>query len=109
MGSDLRAQNGPDTQHNPAGSEHSASATQRGGDGRRVVAVVVTHRRLEQLRASLEVVCGQTRPIDHLVVVDNADEHAVRELVESQPVDQRIADAVGLPASDVATVRLDHR
>lgn len=87
MGSDLRAQNGPDTQHNPAGSEHSASATQRGGDGRRVVAVVVTHRRLEQLRASLEVVCGQTRPIDHLVVIDNADEQAVRELVEAQPVE----------------------
>ncbi|MGN7226030.1 galactofuranosyltransferase GlfT1 [Dietzia maris] len=87
MGSDLRAQNGPDTQHNPAGSEHSASATQRGGDGRRVVAVVVTHRRLEQLRASLAVVCGQTRPIDHLVVIDNADEQAVRELVEAQPVE----------------------
>ena len=86
-GSDLRAQNGPDTQHNPAGSEHSASATQRGGDARRVVAVVVTHRRLEQLRDSLEVVCGQTRPIDHLIVVDNADEAAVRELVDSQQVE----------------------
>ena len=36
MGSDLRAQNGPDTQHNPAGSEHSASATQRGADARRL-------------------------------------------------------------------------
>jgi rhamnopyranosyl-N-acetylglucosaminyl-diphospho-decaprenol beta-1,3/1,4-galactofuranosyltransferase len=57
------------------------------GDARRVVAVVVTHRRLEQLRASLEVVCGQTRPVDHLVVVDNADEQDVRELVESQPVE----------------------
>ncbi|QGW23390.1 glycosyl transferase [Dietzia sp. DQ12-45-1b] len=52
-----------------------------------MVAVVVTHRRLEQLRASLEVVCGQTRPVDHLVVVDNADENAVRELVEAQPVE----------------------
>jgi len=58
-----------------------------GTDGRTVVAVVVTHRRLEQLRASLEVVCGQTRPIEHLVVVDNADEQAVRALVESQPVE----------------------
>lgn len=58
-----------------------------GADTRRVVAVVVTHRRLEQLRASLGVVCGQTRPVDHLVVVDNADEQAVRELVESQPVE----------------------
>ncbi|KAA0919857.1 glycosyltransferase family 2 protein [Dietzia sp. ANT_WB102] len=51
------------------------------------MAVVVTHRRLEQLRASLAVVCGQTRPIDHLVVVDNADQLAVRDLVESQPVE----------------------
>lgn len=56
-------------------------------DRRRVVAVVVTHKRRELLKASLDVVCGQTRPIDHLVVVDNADEQAVRELVESQPVE----------------------
>lgn len=56
-------------------------------ESRRVVAVVVTHRRLEQLRASLDVVCGQSRPVDHLVVVDNADEQDVRELVESQPVE----------------------
>lgn len=56
-------------------------------DARRIVAVVVTHRRLEQLRASLDVVCGQTRPIDHLVVIDNADEPEVRALVESQPVE----------------------
>ena len=55
-------------------------------DPRTVIAVVVTHRRLEQLRASLAVVSGQSRPVDHLVVVDNADEPAVRELVESQPV-----------------------
>ena len=91
-GSDLRARNGPDTQHTPDAGEHSGSATREDsprneGDARRVVAVVVTHRRLEQLRASLAVVCGQTRPIDHLVVVDNADEHVVRELVESQPVE----------------------
>ncbi|WP_236885711.1 galactofuranosyltransferase GlfT1 [Dietzia massiliensis] len=66
----------------------AVGGTGRGAaDTRRVVAVVVTHRRLEQLRASLDVVCGQTRPIDHLVVVDNADEQAVRELVESQPVE----------------------
>ena len=63
----------------------SAGAT-RDHDDRRVVAVVVTHRRRELLTASLDVVCGQTRPVDHLVVVDNADEPEVRELVESQPV-----------------------
>ena len=94
-GTDVRAQNGPDTPRTPVESAHSgrapAEGSQRvraeGGDTRRVVAVVVTHRRLEQLRASLEVVCGQTRPVDHVVVVDNADEQAVRELVESQPVE----------------------
>lgn len=105
---EVRAGNGPDGARNPAGSEQTGRVTghaQAGseqaesadaraaraeggsGDTRRVVAVVVTHRRLELLRASLEVVCGQTRPIDHLVVVDNADEPAVRELVESQPIE----------------------
>lgn len=42
----------------------------RGGD--RVVAVVVTHRRPELLRASLAAVAGQTHPVDAVVVVDNA-------------------------------------
>lgn len=69
------------------GGAAAGGADRGAADARRVVAVVVTHRRLEQLRESLAVVCGQTRPIDHLVVVDNADEHAVRELVESQPVE----------------------
>ncbi|WP_342660333.1 Galactofuranosyltransferase GlfT1 [Rhodococcus ruber] len=52
----------------------------------RIVGVVVTHRRHEQLAQSLKVLSAQTRPLDHLVVVDNADEAAVRELVESCPL-----------------------
>lgn len=48
----------------------------------RIIGVVVTHRRRELLAESLKVLAGQTRPLDHLVVVDNADEAAVRELVE---------------------------
>lgn len=52
----------------------------------RIVSVVVTHRRREQLAQSLKVLSAQTRPLDHLVVVDNADEAAVRELVESCPL-----------------------
>ncbi|CDZ87455.1 glycosyltransferase family 2 protein [Rhodococcus ruber] len=52
----------------------------------RIVGVVVTHRRREQLAQSLKVLSAQTRPLDHLVVVDNADEAAVRELVESCPL-----------------------
>ena len=51
-----------------------------------VCGVVVTHRRVEQLAASLAVVTGQTRPLDHLIVVDNDDDLQVRELVAAQPV-----------------------
>ncbi|MGW8813410.1 galactofuranosyltransferase GlfT1 [Gordonia terrae] len=51
-----------------------------------VIAVVVTHRRVELLAESLAMVSGQDRPVDHLIVVDNADEPAVAELVATQPV-----------------------
>lgn len=51
-----------------------------------IVAVVVTHRRQELLARSLDVITRQTRPVDHLVVVDNANEDEVRSLVEGQPV-----------------------
>ncbi|MFE0748550.1 glycosyltransferase [Gordonia sp. NPDC058843] len=52
----------------------------------KIIAVVVTHRRVELLAESLAVVAGQDRPVDHLIVVDNADEPAVAELVAAQPV-----------------------
>lgn len=52
----------------------------------RIVAVVVTHRRRDQLAESLRIVCSQSRPVDHLVVVDNGNEESVRTLVGSQPV-----------------------
>jgi rhamnopyranosyl-N-acetylglucosaminyl-diphospho-decaprenol beta-1,3/1,4-galactofuranosyltransferase len=51
-----------------------------------IVGVVVTHRRRELLAESLKVLTAQTRPLDHLIVVDNADESAVRELVESADI-----------------------
>lgn len=51
-----------------------------------IIGVVVTHRRRELLAASLQVLASQTRPLDHLIVVDNADEAAVRELVEAADV-----------------------
>lgn len=53
--------------------------------GEQIVAVVVTHKRLEPLRHSLDIVCNQTRPVDHVIVVDNACEDGVRELVEGLP------------------------
>ncbi len=52
----------------------------------RIIGVVVTHKRRELLAESLTVLAAQTRPLDHLVVVDNADEDAVRDLVESTPI-----------------------
>ncbi|MFT4085840.1 MAG: glycosyltransferase family 2 protein [Gordonia sp. (in: high G+C Gram-positive bacteria)] len=55
-----------------------------GADAGKVVAVVVTHRRRELLAESLAVLTAQDRPIDHLVVVDNAAEPEVGELVTSQ-------------------------
>ncbi|WOI89431.1 galactofuranosyltransferase GlfT1 [Rhodococcus qingshengii] len=47
-----------------------------------IIGVVVTHRRRELLASSLKVLTTQTRPLDHLVVVDNADESDVRALVD---------------------------
>ncbi|WP_370654896.1 glycosyltransferase [Prescottella sp. R16] len=52
----------------------------------RIVGVVVTHKRRELLAESLTVLAGQSRPLDHLVVVDNADEPEVRALVEAAAV-----------------------
>jgi rhamnopyranosyl-N-acetylglucosaminyl-diphospho-decaprenol beta-1,3/1,4-galactofuranosyltransferase len=51
-----------------------------------VCAVVVTHRRPEQLAKSLNVVTTQTRMIDHLIVVDNDHDEQVSDLVAGQAV-----------------------
>jgi rhamnopyranosyl-N-acetylglucosaminyl-diphospho-decaprenol beta-1,3/1,4-galactofuranosyltransferase len=56
-----------------------------------VCAVVVTHRRPDELATSLKVVSGQTRMIDHLIVVDNdfgnnAGDDRVGDIVAAQPV-----------------------
>ena len=51
-----------------------------------VYAVVVTHRRADELGKSLDALTAQTRTPDHLVVVDNDDDQRVRELVAGQPV-----------------------
>ncbi len=44
-------------------------------------AVIVTHQRVELLRASLEQVVNQTHPVEWVIVVDNGREDTVRELV----------------------------
>ena len=51
-----------------------------------VCAVVVTHRRPDELAKSLDAVGAQTRAPDHLVVIDNDDDARVRDIVDGQPI-----------------------
>ncbi len=51
-----------------------------------VCAVLVTHRRPDELAKSLDALTAQTRRPDHLIVVDNACEDRVRDLVAGQPL-----------------------
>lgn len=55
------------------------------GDGA-VVTVVVTRHRTELLADSLKMIATQTRPPDHLVVVDNGPDQPAREVVAACPV-----------------------
>src|ERR1700754_1607558 len=54
--------------------------------GDAVVAVVVTRHRSELLVDSLKVIAAQSRPPDHLVVVDNGPDQPAREVVEACPL-----------------------
>ena len=51
-----------------------------------VCAVVVTHRRPDELAKSLDVLTTQSRLPDHLIVVDNGHEDRVRDLAAGQPI-----------------------
>jgi rhamnopyranosyl-N-acetylglucosaminyl-diphospho-decaprenol beta-1,3/1,4-galactofuranosyltransferase len=51
-----------------------------------VHAVVVTHRRADELAKSLDVLTAQTRAPDHLIVVDNDNDDRVKDLVSGQPI-----------------------
>ena len=51
-----------------------------------VIAVLVTHRRPDELTKSLDALTTQSRVVDHIVVVDNDDDERVRDLVAGQPV-----------------------
>jgi rhamnopyranosyl-N-acetylglucosaminyl-diphospho-decaprenol beta-1,3/1,4-galactofuranosyltransferase len=51
-----------------------------------VVAVVVTRHRRELLTDSLKVLGAQTRPPDHLVVVDNGPDQPVEDIVAESPL-----------------------
>ncbi len=51
-----------------------------------VVGVVVTRHRRELLADSLKIIAAQTRPVDHLVVVDNGPDKSARDVVEAYPL-----------------------
>jgi rhamnopyranosyl-N-acetylglucosaminyl-diphospho-decaprenol beta-1,3/1,4-galactofuranosyltransferase len=51
-----------------------------------VVGVVVTRHRRDLLSDSLKIIAAQTRPVDHLVVVDNGPDQSARDVVESYPL-----------------------
>ena len=53
-------------------------------------AVIVTHQRVELLRASLEQVAHQTHPVQWIIVVDNGAETAVEELVNEIAGDRAV-------------------
>jgi rhamnopyranosyl-N-acetylglucosaminyl-diphospho-decaprenol beta-1,3/1,4-galactofuranosyltransferase len=54
--------------------------------GGRVVAVVVTRHRRDLLALSLAAVAGQSRPVDHLVVVDNGIDESAEAVVRACPL-----------------------
>ena len=56
----------------------------------RVAAVIVTHKRVDLLRKSLDVVANQTRPVEWVIVVDNGCEDAVRDLLNDVAGDRGV-------------------
>jgi rhamnopyranosyl-N-acetylglucosaminyl-diphospho-decaprenol beta-1,3/1,4-galactofuranosyltransferase len=63
-----------------------AVGDERSREEQSVYAVVVTHRRPDELAKSLDALSAQTRAPDHLVVVDNDDDARVRDLVSGQSI-----------------------
>ncbi|HEX4223293.1 MAG TPA: glycosyltransferase family 2 protein [Pseudonocardiaceae bacterium] len=51
-----------------------------------VVTVVVTYHRRELLTQSLKVIASQTRPPDHLIVVDNGPDQPAEQVVADCPI-----------------------
>jgi rhamnopyranosyl-N-acetylglucosaminyl-diphospho-decaprenol beta-1,3/1,4-galactofuranosyltransferase len=66
-----------------------------GAAGQRVVAVVVTRHRREMLAGSLAAIAAQSRPVDHVVVVDNGPDESAAGVVA----------ASGLPATHLLSER----
>jgi rhamnopyranosyl-N-acetylglucosaminyl-diphospho-decaprenol beta-1,3/1,4-galactofuranosyltransferase len=49
-------------------------------------AVLVTHRRPDEVAKSLDALTAQSYPIDHVIVVDNDNDERVRDFVTGQPI-----------------------
>ena len=79
--------------HPPGSLGHNKSMTALNRTGT-TAAVIVTHKRVDLLRHSLEKVVSQTHPVDWVIVVDNGNEPQVRLLVD----DLANAKAVYLPS-----------
>jgi len=52
-------------------------------DADRVIAVIVTRHRREPLTQSLAAIAGQSRPVDHVVVVDNGPDEPAEDVVRA--------------------------
>src|ERR1700676_2885460 len=71
-------------------SREEQTTDERSREEQTIYAVVVTHRRPDELAKSLDALTAQTRTPDHLVVVDNDfandPDERVRDLVAGQPI-----------------------
>lgn len=56
------------------------TAAAAGGAADRVVAVIVTRHRRELLAQSLAAIAGQSRPVDHVVLVDNGPDQPAEDV-----------------------------
>ena len=52
----------------------------------KVAATILTRNRRDLLRQSLDAVLGQTRPVDHLIVVDNESSDGTVDMLASESV-----------------------
>ena len=55
--------------------------------GQSVVAVIVTRHRRELLALSLAAIAAQTRPVDHVIVVDNGPDDPAEDVVRASGLD----------------------
>lgn len=74
----------------------------------RVAAVLVTFRRPEALRGSLDAILAQTRPPDVMVCVDNAPSDRARHEVEARPTCRYVAAPENLGPAGGYALGMEH-